>query len=37
MTTATRATIIGDPVDRVDGPPKVTGTALYPSDRKSVV
>jgi CO/xanthine dehydrogenase Mo-binding subunit len=32
MTTATRQTIIGDPVDRVDGPPKVTGAALYPSD-----
>ena len=32
MTTATRETIIGDPVDRVDGPPKVTGTARYPSD-----
>jgi xanthine dehydrogenase YagR molybdenum-binding subunit len=25
-------TLIGDPVDRVDGPPKVTGAALYPSD-----
>ena len=32
MTTATRETIIGDPVDRVDGPHKVTGTARYPSD-----
>ena len=32
MTTATRENIIGDPVDRVDGPPKVTGAALYPSD-----
>ena len=32
MTTATRETIIGDPVDRVDGPLKVTGAALYPSD-----
>ena len=32
MTTATREKIIGDPVDRVDGPPKVTGTAPYPSD-----
>jgi xanthine dehydrogenase YagR molybdenum-binding subunit len=32
MTTATREKIIGDPVDRVDGPLKVTGAALYPSD-----
>src|SRR5207253_11263715 len=32
MTTATRENIIGDPVDRVDGPLKVTGSALYPSD-----
>jgi CO/xanthine dehydrogenase Mo-binding subunit len=32
MTTAIRETIIGDPVDRVDGALKVTGTALYPSD-----
>ena len=32
MTTATRETIIGDPVDRVDGPLKVTGAAPYPSD-----
>ena len=32
MTTATRVTIIGDPVDRVDGPLKVTGAAPYPSD-----
>jgi xanthine dehydrogenase YagR molybdenum-binding subunit len=32
MTTATRDTVIGDPVDRVDGPHKVTGTAQYPSD-----
>jgi len=32
MTTAARETIIGDPVDRVDGPLKVTGAALYPSD-----
>ena len=32
MTTATRENIIGDPVDRIDGPPKVTGAALYPSD-----
>ncbi len=32
MTTATRERIIGEPVDRVDGPAKVTGTAPYPSD-----
>src|SRR3954453_9613100 len=32
MTTATREQIIGDPVDRVDGPLKVTGAAPYPSD-----
>jgi CO/xanthine dehydrogenase Mo-binding subunit len=32
MTTVTRQTIIGDPVDRVDGPLKVTGAAPYPSD-----
>jgi xanthine dehydrogenase YagR molybdenum-binding subunit len=32
MTTATRGKNIGDPVDRVDGPLKVTGAALYPSD-----
>ena len=32
MTTATRENIIGDPVDRVDGPLKVTGAAPYPSD-----
>src|SRR6202011_2017388 len=32
MTPATRRKIIGDPVDRVDGPLKVTGAALYPSD-----
>jgi CO/xanthine dehydrogenase Mo-binding subunit len=32
MTTATREKIIGDPVDRIDGPLKVTGSALYPSD-----
>ena len=32
MTTATRNRIIGDPVDRVDGPLKVTGAAPYPSD-----
>src|SRR3954452_19642792 len=32
MTTATRENIIGDRIDRVDGPLKVTGTAPYPSD-----
>jgi CO/xanthine dehydrogenase Mo-binding subunit len=32
MTTATRDSIIGEPVDRIDGPPKVTGAAPYPSD-----
>ena len=32
MTTATREKIIGEPVDRVDGPLKVTGAAPYPSD-----
>src|SRR4051812_22552484 len=32
MTTATREKIIGDPVDRVDGPLKVMGAARYPSD-----
>jgi xanthine dehydrogenase YagR molybdenum-binding subunit len=32
MTTASREDVIGDPVDRVDGPLKVTGAALYPSD-----
>src|SRR3954468_91851 len=32
MTTATRETIVRDPVDRVDGPLKVTGAAPYPSD-----
>jgi CO/xanthine dehydrogenase Mo-binding subunit len=32
MTTATRKTIIGDPIDRVDGTLKVTGAAPYPSD-----
>jgi CO/xanthine dehydrogenase Mo-binding subunit len=32
MTTAAREKIMGDPVDRVDGPLKVTGTAPYPSD-----
>jgi CO/xanthine dehydrogenase Mo-binding subunit len=32
MTTATRKKITGAPVDRVDGPLKVTGAAPYPSD-----
>jgi CO/xanthine dehydrogenase Mo-binding subunit len=32
MTTTARENLIGDPVDRVDGPPKVTGAALYPPD-----
>jgi xanthine dehydrogenase YagR molybdenum-binding subunit len=32
MTTAAREKIIGDLVDRVDGPLKVTGAAPYPSD-----
>ena len=32
MTTATRERIIGDRVDRIDGPLKVTGAAPYPSD-----
>ena len=32
MTTATRRRIIGEPVDRIDGPLKVTGAAPYPSD-----
>jgi xanthine dehydrogenase YagR molybdenum-binding subunit len=32
MTTATRAKIIGEPADRIDGPLKVTGAAPYPSD-----
>src|ERR1700730_17991217 len=32
MTTAPRVKIIGASVDRVDGPLKVTGAALYPSD-----
>src|SRR4051794_32378639 len=32
MTTATGEKIIGEPVDRVDGPLKVTGAAPYPSD-----
>ncbi|HZC50901.1 MAG TPA: xanthine dehydrogenase family protein molybdopterin-binding subunit, partial [Mycobacterium sp.] len=32
MTTVPRETIIGQPIDRVDGPLKVTGAAPYPSD-----
>jgi xanthine dehydrogenase YagR molybdenum-binding subunit len=32
MTTATRQKIIGEPVDRIDGPLKVNGAAPYPSD-----
>jgi xanthine dehydrogenase YagR molybdenum-binding subunit len=32
MTTAGRQRIIGESVDRVDGPSKVTGAAPYPSD-----
>ena len=32
MTTVTSENTIGDPVDRIDGPPKVTGAAQYPSD-----
>jgi xanthine dehydrogenase YagR molybdenum-binding subunit len=32
MTAVTREKIIGAPVDRVDGPLKVTGAAPYPSD-----
>src|SRR6185437_10585288 len=32
MTTAAREKVIGAPVDRVDGPLKVTGAAPYPSD-----
>ena len=32
MTTVPRERIIGEPVDRVDGPAKVTGAALYSSD-----
>jgi xanthine dehydrogenase YagR molybdenum-binding subunit len=30
--TAAATQLLGDPVDRVDGPLKVTGTATYPSD-----
>jgi xanthine dehydrogenase YagR molybdenum-binding subunit len=29
MTTTTRQTLIGAPIDRIDGPKKVTGTATY--------
>ena len=32
MTITRREKIIGDPVDRIDGPRKVTGAAPYPSD-----
>ena len=32
MTAVTRETVIGAPLDRVDGPLKVTGAAPYPSD-----
>ena len=32
MTNATESKLLGDPVDRVDGPLKVTGAAPYPSD-----
>ena len=32
MTVVTRNKLLGDPVDRVDGPRKVTGAAPYPSD-----
>lgn len=32
MTTSVREKIIGAPVDRIDGPLKVTGAAQYPSD-----
>jgi xanthine dehydrogenase YagR molybdenum-binding subunit len=32
MTNAVDSTILGAPVDRVDGPVKVTGAAPYPSD-----
>ena len=35
MTTIPREQIIGEPVDRVDGPSKVTGAARYPSDSTS--
>ena len=32
MTDAIGSTILGAPVDRVDGPVKVAGAAKYPSD-----
>src|SRR5258708_7708270 len=32
MTVLIEKRLLGDPVDRVDGPPKVTGAAPYPSD-----
>jgi Aerobic-type carbon monoxide dehydrogenase, large subunit CoxL/CutL homologs len=32
MTSVPLAKVIGDPVDRIDGPLKVTGAAPYPSD-----
>ena len=32
MTTTRREKVIGDSVDWIDGPLKVTGAALYPSD-----
>jgi CO/xanthine dehydrogenase Mo-binding subunit len=32
MTNASESKLLGDPVDRVDGPLKVTGAAPYPSD-----
>jgi xanthine dehydrogenase YagR molybdenum-binding subunit len=32
MTNAPESKLLGDPVDRVDGPLKVTGAAPYPSD-----
>jgi CO/xanthine dehydrogenase Mo-binding subunit len=32
MTAVAGSKLLGDPVDRVDGPRKVTGTASYPSD-----
>ena len=32
MRSARREKVIGDPVDRIDGPLKVAGAAPYPSD-----
>ena len=32
MTAVTGSELVGDPVDRVDGPLKVRGAAAYPSD-----